>query len=49
MATAINHRYVVEPTDMPDLINMASRPYKAIKCPINLIHTPVPRDRSDDA
>ena len=44
-----NHRHSVEPTDMTDLVDMANRLTRAIKRPINFIHMPVPRDRSDDA
>jgi hypothetical protein len=44
-----NHRHVVEPTDMTDMVDMATRLNALIKRPIQLIHMPVPRDRSDDA
>jgi hypothetical protein len=44
-----NHRHVVEPTDMGDMVDMATRLNEKVKRPINLIHMPVPRDRSDDA
>ena len=44
-----NHRHVVEPTDMQDMVDMAARLNALVKRPINLIHMPVPRDRSDDA
>jgi hypothetical protein len=44
-----NHRHVVEPTDMGDMVDMATRLNALVKRPINLIHMPVPRDRSDDA
>ncbi len=44
-----NHRHVVEPTDMGDMVDMASRLNAKVKRPVNLIHMPVPRDRSDDA
>jgi hypothetical protein len=44
-----NHRHVVEPADMGDMVEMAHRLAGAVKRPINLIHMPVPRDRSDDA
>ncbi len=44
-----NHRHVVDPTDMTDMVDMAARLDRLIKRPINLIHMPVPRDRSDDA
>jgi hypothetical protein len=44
-----NHRHVVEPTDMGDMVDMATRLNAKVRRPINLIHMPVPRDRSDDA
>jgi len=44
-----NHKHVVEPTDMADMVDMANRLTEHIKRPIQLIHMPVPRDRSDDA
>ena len=44
-----NHRHVVEPKDMGDMVDMAHRLIAAVKRPINLIHMPVPRDRSDEA
>jgi hypothetical protein len=44
-----NHRHVVEPTDMGDMVEFANRVLLAIKRPIQLIHMPVPRDRADDA
>src|ERR1041384_2664032 len=44
-----NHRHVVEPTDMADMVAMANRLTDGIRRPIQLIHMPVPRDRSDDA
>lgn len=44
-----NHRHVVEPTDMADMVEMANRLTRAIARPIQLIHMPVPRSRSDDA
>jgi hypothetical protein len=34
---------------MGDMVDMANRLRRAVKRPINLIHMPVPRDRSDDA
>jgi hypothetical protein len=43
-----NHKHVVEPTDMADMVAMANRLTDGIKRPIQLIHMPVPRDRSDD-
>jgi len=44
-----NHRHVVEPTDMGDMVDMATRLNALVTRSINLIHMPVPRDRSDDA
>jgi hypothetical protein len=43
-----NHKHVVEPTDMGDMVDMANRLTEGIRRPIQLIHMPVPRDRSDD-
>ena len=44
-----NHRHAVEPTDMGDMVEMANRLDQKITRPIELIHMPVPRDRSDAA
>jgi len=44
-----NHRHVVEPTDMADMVEFANRLSRNIKRPIGLIHMPVPRNRADDA
>jgi hypothetical protein len=44
-----NHRHVVEPTDMGDMVEFANRVSRQIARPIQLIHMPVPRNRSDDA
>jgi methionine synthase II (cobalamin-independent) len=44
-----NHRHVVEPNDMGDMVDMATRLNRLVTRPINLIHMPVPRYRSDDA
>jgi hypothetical protein len=44
-----NHRHVVEPTDMQDMVDMATQLNALVTRPINLIHMPVPRNRSDDA
>jgi hypothetical protein len=44
-----NHRHVVEPTDMADMVELANRLTRGIARPIALIHMPVPRDRCDDA
>ena len=44
-----NHKHVVEPTDMGDMVEFANRLSRGVKRPIQLIHMPVPRDRADDA
>src|SRR5664279_4280420 len=44
-----NHKHVVEPNDMGDMVDVANRLSADIKRPINLIHMPVPRDRMDDS
>lgn len=44
-----NHKHAVEPIDMGDMVDMANRLSADIKRTIELIHMPVPRDRSDDA
>lgn len=44
-----NHKHVVEPTDMGDMIDVANRLCADIGRTIQLIHMPVPRDRDDDA
>jgi hypothetical protein len=44
-----NHKHVIEPRDTGDMVDMANRLSADIKRPIQLIHMPVPRDRSDDA
>jgi hypothetical protein len=44
-----NHKHVVEPTDMGDMVDLANRLCEDIKRGIQLIHMPVPRNRNDDA
>lgn len=44
-----NHRHVVEPVDMGDMVDLANHLARGIGRSIELIHMPVPRDRSDDA
>jgi hypothetical protein len=44
-----NHRHVVEPKDMADMVEVANRLAQTATRPIDLIHMPVPRDRSDEA
>jgi hypothetical protein len=43
------HRHVVEPTDMGDMVELANRLAAGIQRNIDLVHMPVPRDRSDEA
>src|SRR5690606_9388649 len=43
------HRHVVEPTDMGDMVELANRLSAGANRTIDLIHMPVPRDRSDEA
>ena len=43
------HKHVIEPTDMGDMVEFANRLTARVTRPIQLIHMPVPRDRSDDA
>lgn len=44
-----NHRHVVEPTDMGDMVDLANELFADIKRSVQLIHMPVPRNRNDDA
>jgi hypothetical protein len=44
-----NHRHVIEPTDMGDMVEFANRVSRQIARPIQLIHIPVPRNRADEA
>jgi hypothetical protein len=43
-----NHRHVVQPTDMADMVAMANRLSRGMARSIELIHMPVPRNRADD-
>jgi hypothetical protein len=43
-----NHRHVVEPKDMGDMVDFTNRVMAGVRRPVNLVHMPVPRDRSDD-
>jgi hypothetical protein len=43
------HKHVVEPTDMKDMVEFVNRLARQIKRPLQLVHMPVPRNRSDDA
>ena len=44
-----NHKHVIEPIDMGDMVDVANLLCAEIKRPVDLIHMPVPRDRDDDA
>ncbi len=44
-----NHRHAVEPADMGDMVTFINRVSRGIGRPVDLMHMPVPRDRSDDA
>lgn len=44
-----NHRHVVEPTDMSDMVALANTIDAGLRRPAQLYHMPVPRDRDDDA
>ena len=44
-----NHKHVIEPTDMGDMVDVANLLCADIERPVDLIHMPVPRDRDDDA
>jgi hypothetical protein len=44
-----SHRHVVEPTDMSDMVDFVNRVSRRISRPVQLVHMPVPRNRSDDA
>ncbi|MFZ3360251.1 MAG: hypothetical protein WCA56_16135 [Xanthobacteraceae bacterium] len=44
-----NHRHVIEPTDMADMVDFTSRVSRQIARPLQLVHMPVPRNRLDDA
>jgi hypothetical protein len=43
------HKHVVEPTDMGDMVEFANRLVTRVARPIQMIHMPVPRNRTDDA
>src|SRR5262249_17163488 len=43
------HRHVIEPTDMGDMVEFANRVCRQIARPVQLVHMPAPRNRSDDA
>ncbi len=44
-----NHKHVVEPTAMGDMVDLANELARRVPRSIQMIHMPVPRDRSDDA
>ena len=44
-----DHKHVVEPVDMNDMVDVANDLCERVKRHIDLIHMPVPRDRWDDA
>ncbi len=44
-----NHKHVVEPTDVSDMVEFANRLIVGLKRPPTLIHMPVPRNRKDEA
>jgi len=44
-----NHRHVVEPTDMGDMVEFANRVSREIARPVQFVHMPVPRNRFDEA
>src|SRR5689334_5801483 len=44
-----NHRHVVEPTNMADMVDLANYICADVKRSVQLIHMPVPRHRADDA
>jgi len=44
-----DHRHAIEPNDTGDMVEMANRISSKLKRPIQLIHMPVPRARSDPA
>ena len=43
------HKHVVEPTDMGDMVEFTNRVLSRVTRPVQLVHMPVPRSRSDDA
>jgi hypothetical protein len=44
-----NHKHVIEPIDMGDMVDVANLLCAQIKRRVDLIHMPVPRDRNDEA
>jgi hypothetical protein len=43
-----NHRHVVEPIDMGDMVDFTNRLVRGLDRRVQLVHMPVPRDRADD-
>jgi len=43
------HKHVVEPSDMGDMVEFTNRVLLRVKRSVQLVHMPVPRNRSDDA
>ena len=43
------HKHVVEPTDMGDMVEFTNRLMRGLRRTVQLVHMPVPRDRSDEA
>ena len=43
------HKHVVEPTDMGDMVDFTNRVLSRVRRLVQLVHMPVPRNRSDDA
>jgi hypothetical protein len=43
------HKHVVEPTDMSDMVEFTNRLVAGLKRPAQLVHMPVPRNRTDEA
>jgi len=44
-----NHKHVIEPIDMGDMVDVANLLCAEINRTVELIHMPVPRERADDA
>jgi hypothetical protein len=44
-----NHKHAIEPTDMNDMVLIANALAQKISRRINLLHMPVPRERTDEA
>jgi hypothetical protein len=42
-----NHKHVVEPTDTGDMVEFTNRVVGELVRPLNLVHMPVPRGRTD--